>query len=109
MKLADVSELGEFLRGKRASIAPEQVGLPPVGNPRRVSGLRREEVAQLAGLSVDQYTRLELGRVTHVSDEVLAGIARALLLTEEEVSCLRRLGSRHRLPHNETAQDPDKK
>ncbi|MFC9436492.1 helix-turn-helix domain-containing protein [Nocardia sp. NPDC057030] len=91
-----MSQLGEFLRAKRASIAPEQVGLTPVGNPRRVSGLRREEVAQLAALSVDQYTRLELGRVTRVSDDALRRLARALLLTEDEQAYLRLL----MLPHN---------
>ncbi|MFI6172593.1 helix-turn-helix domain-containing protein [Nocardia sp. NPDC051052] len=95
-----MSELGEFLRAKRASIAPERVGLAPVGNPRRVSGLRREEVALLAAMSVDQYTRLELGRVTRVSDQVLDGIARALLLTEAEQSYLRRL----MVPHNGIGQ-----
>ncbi|MFE9580316.1 helix-turn-helix domain-containing protein [Nocardia sp. NPDC006044] len=100
-----VSRLGEFLRAKRASIAPEQVGLAPVGNPRRVSGLRREEVAQLAALSVDQYTWLELGRVTRVSDDALCRIARALLLTEDEQAYLRLL----MLPHNRIAGEADTK
>jgi transcriptional regulator with XRE-family HTH domain len=79
-----VSELGDFLKSKRAVIAPESVGLPAVGNPRRVSGLRREEVAQLAAMSVDHYTRLEQGRVTTASDSVLNGIAAALRLTDAE-------------------------
>ncbi|WP_433662885.1 helix-turn-helix domain-containing protein [Nocardia sp. CA-128927] len=100
-----MSELGEFLRDKRASIAPEQVGLPPVGNPRRVAGLRREEVAQLAAMSVDQYTRLELGRVTRISDEVLNGIAHALLLTEAEQAYLRQL----MVPHNRIAEESGEK
>lgn len=82
--LGDVSELGAFLKSKRSAIAPESVGLPAVGNPRRVSGLRREEVAQLAAMSVDHYTRLEQGRVTTASDSVLNGIATALRLTEAE-------------------------
>ena len=82
--LVHVSELGEFLKSKRAALAPESVGLPPVGNPRRVSGLRREEVAQLAAMSVDHYTRLEQGRVTTASDSVLNGIAAALRLTGAE-------------------------
>ncbi|MFI9505032.1 helix-turn-helix transcriptional regulator [Nocardia sp. NPDC052566] len=86
-----MSELGDFLKAKRAAITPDQVGLPPIGNPRRVRGLRREEVAQLAALSVDHYTRLEQGRVTSASDNVLDGIARGLRLTEDERSYLRLL------------------
>lgn len=82
--LVPVSELGDFLKSKRAALAPEAVGLPPVGNPRRVAGLRREEVAQLAAMSVDHYTRLEQGRVTTASDSVLNGIAAALRLTDAE-------------------------
>src|SRR6516225_5073225 len=87
--LGRVSELGEFLKSKRAAIAPESVGLPAVGNPRRVRGLRREEVAQLAAMSVDHYTRLEQGRVTTASDSVLSAIAGALRLTDAERTYLR--------------------
>ena len=79
-----VSELGDFLKTKRAAIAPESVGLPAVGNPRRVRGLRREEVALLAAMSVDHYTRMEQGRVTTASDSVLSGIATALRLSDDE-------------------------
>lgn len=86
-----MSELGEFLKAKRAGIAPEDVGLPPVGNPRRVKGLRREEVALLAAVSVDHYTRLEQGRVAAASENLLAGIAHALRLTDEEHEYLRML------------------
>ncbi|MFJ4657031.1 helix-turn-helix domain-containing protein [Nocardia sp. NPDC088792] len=86
-----MSELGEFLKAKRAAISPEDVGLPAVGNPRRVEGLRREEVALLAAVSVDHYTRLEQGRVAAASDNLLAGIARALKLTDEEHEYLRML------------------
>jgi len=89
--LTDVSDLGEFLKAKRAQIAPERVGLPAVGNPRRVPGLRREEVAQLAEVSVDHYTRLEQGRVVAASDNVLAALARALLLTDDEHAYLQLL------------------
>ncbi|MEV5884879.1 helix-turn-helix transcriptional regulator [Streptomyces sp. NPDC052020] len=89
--MGGVSELGDFLKAKRAAISPGEVGLPPVGNPRRVSGLRREEVAQLAAISVDHYTRLEQGRVTTASDNLLAGLARALKLTEDEHRYLRLL------------------
>ena len=84
-----MSELGEFLKSKRSAIAPEAVGLPAVGNPRRVRGLRREEVAHLAAMSVDHYTRLEQGRVTTASDSVLNGIATALRLTDAERAYLR--------------------
>ncbi|MET9777930.1 helix-turn-helix domain-containing protein [Streptomyces sp. NPDC006367] len=86
-----MSELGDFLKAKRAQIAPEQVGLPAVGNPRRVPGLRREEVAQLAAVSVDHYTRLEQGRVTAASDSLLTALARALLLSDDELAYLRLL------------------
>jgi len=74
----------EFLRSRRARITPEQAGLPTFGGNRRVPGLRREEVALLAGVSVDYYTRLERGNATGVSDSVLAALARALQLDEDE-------------------------
>jgi hypothetical protein len=84
----DVRELGDFLRAKRATISPQQVGLPAVGRPRRVPGLRREEVALLADVGVDHYTRLEQGRATGASDAVLTSIGRALRLTEDEQAYL---------------------
>lgn len=65
------SEVREFLSTRRARITPDQAGLPAFGGNRRVPGLRREEVSLLAGVSVDYYTRLEQGRVGHVSDQVL--------------------------------------
>jgi transcriptional regulator with XRE-family HTH domain len=74
----------EFLASRRAKITPEQAGLPVYGTNRRVSGLRREEVAMLAGISVEYYTRLERGNTQGVSDDVLEGIARALQLDEAE-------------------------
>ncbi|UGT43735.1 helix-turn-helix transcriptional regulator [Nocardia yamanashiensis] len=86
-----MSELGDFLKAKRAALTPEQAGLPAVGNPRRVKGLRREEVALLAAVSVDHYTRLEQGRVAAASENLLAGIARALRLSDEEHEYLRML------------------
>ncbi|MEV5437942.1 helix-turn-helix transcriptional regulator [Streptomyces sp. NPDC052682] len=76
-------ELGAFLRSRRARLQPEEVGLPSHGR-RRVPGLRREEVAQLAGVSVDYYIRLEQGRGPSVSDAVLDAIARVLRLDETE-------------------------
>jgi len=74
-------ELGEFLRARRAAIRPEQVGLP-AGRGRRTPGLRREEVALLAGVSVTWYTWLEQGRRINASDDVLLAIGRALRLDD---------------------------
>ncbi|MFD7920899.1 helix-turn-helix transcriptional regulator [Streptomyces sp. NPDC059740] len=84
------SELGEFLRSRRARIRPEDCGLPAFGR-RRVPGLRREEVAQLAGVSVDYYVRLEQGRGASVSDAVLDAVARVLRLDATEHGHLRDL------------------
>ncbi|MEV6753564.1 helix-turn-helix transcriptional regulator [Streptomyces sp. NPDC051214] len=78
------AELSEFLRTRRARLQPEDVGLPHFGRHRRVPGLRREELAQLAGVSVAYYTRLEQGNGRNVSGEVLDAIARALRLTDAE-------------------------
>ncbi|WP_330183504.1 helix-turn-helix transcriptional regulator [Nocardia sp. NBC_01503] len=77
------SDLGEFLRSRRARIQPAEAGLREYGR-RRVPGLRREEVAQLAGVSVDYYIRLEQGRGRNASDAVLDAVARALRLTDSE-------------------------
>jgi transcriptional regulator with XRE-family HTH domain len=82
------SEIREFLTSRRAKITPDQVGLPIYGDNRRVPGLRREEVALLAGVSVDYYTRLERGNAAGVSDSVLDALARALQLDEAERSHL---------------------
>ncbi|MGW7595461.1 helix-turn-helix domain-containing protein, partial [Streptomyces rubiginosohelvolus] len=76
-------ELGDFLRSRRARISPEDVGLTSYGR-RRVPGLRREELARLAGVSVAYYTRLEQGRHLNVSETVLDAVARALQLNETE-------------------------
>ncbi|MFI1382224.1 helix-turn-helix transcriptional regulator [Embleya sp. NPDC020886] len=84
MSNASFEQLGDFLRACRARVAPEEVGLPVFGRKRRVAGLRREEVAQLAGVSVDYYVRLEQGRGQHVSDAVLDAIGRALRLDPTE-------------------------
>lgn len=78
------SEIREFLTSRRAKIKPEQAGLPWYGENRRVPGLRREEVALLAGVSVDYYTRLERGNVAGVSETVLEALARALQLDDVE-------------------------
>ncbi len=77
------SEIREFLTSRRARITPDQVGLPVYGS-RRVPGLRREEVAVLAGVSVPYYTRLERGDMSGVSESVLEALARALQLDEAE-------------------------
>ena len=78
------TEIREFLATRRAKITPDQAGMPLYGGRRRVPGLRREEVAMLAGVSIDYYTRLEKGNVAGVSDEVLGAVARALQLDEAE-------------------------
>ncbi|WP_030217047.1 helix-turn-helix domain-containing protein [Streptomyces bikiniensis] len=78
------AELSEFLRSRRARLKPQDVGLPEFGRHRRVPGLRREELAQLAGVSVAYYTRLEQGNGRNVSMEVLDAIARALRLSDTE-------------------------
>jgi transcriptional regulator with XRE-family HTH domain len=77
------SEIRQFLTSRRARITPEEAGLATYGS-RRVPGLRREEVAVLAGVSVPYYTRLERGNMTGVSDSVLDALARALRLDEAE-------------------------
>lgn len=83
-------ELSAFLRTRRARLRPAEVGLPE-GLRRRTPGLRRQEVAQLAGMSVDYYIRLEQGRGPHPSRQVLAALARALLLGRDERAYLFRV------------------
>ena len=78
------NEVRDFLASRRARITPEQAGLPAYGGKRRVPGLRREEVALLAGVSIDYYIRLERGNLDGVSESVLEALARALQLDEAE-------------------------
>ncbi|MFE1443245.1 helix-turn-helix domain-containing protein [Streptomyces sp. NPDC058739] len=78
------SELGNFLRTRRSQLRPEEAGVPTYGGRRRVPGLRREELALLAGVSASYYTRLEQGHSLGASPEVLDAIARALRLDESE-------------------------
>jgi transcriptional regulator with XRE-family HTH domain len=78
------SEIREFLTSRRAKVTPQEAGLPIYGGNRRVPGLRREEVALLAGVSVDYYTRLERGNANGVSESVLHALAGALQLDEAE-------------------------
>ncbi|SDE35955.1 helix-turn-helix domain-containing protein [Auraticoccus monumenti] len=80
--------LAEFLQAKRAELPPHRTQLAGYGARRRVRGLRREEVAQLAGVSIGYYTRLEQGHSRHASDQVLLGIATALQLTVTETEHL---------------------
>jgi transcriptional regulator with XRE-family HTH domain len=78
------NEMREFLTSRRAKITPEQAGLRTFGGTRRVPGLRREEVALLAGVSADYYIRLERGNASGVSDAVLEALTRALQLDDTE-------------------------
>jgi transcriptional regulator with XRE-family HTH domain len=102
-------ELTGFLRSRRARLRPEKLGLVTVGT-RRVSGLRREETARLAGMSTDYYIRLEQGRAGWPSDQVLSSISRALQLSPEEEDHLFRLarppvsGSRERTLRKESVR-----
>ncbi|MFG1608505.1 helix-turn-helix transcriptional regulator [Actinoplanes sp. NPDC049265] len=92
------TEIREFLSSRRARIAPEQAGLPAYGGNRRVKGLRREEVALLAGVSVDYYVRLERGSLAGASDGVLDALASALRLDEAERDHLFHLARRSGTP-----------
>jgi transcriptional regulator with XRE-family HTH domain len=85
------TDLADFLQTRRGRLTPEDVGLVNYGERRRVPGLRREELAQLAGVSVSYYTRLEQGQSRNVSDEVLDAIARSLRLSDGERQHLRNL------------------
>ena len=89
--MAAKDDIREFLATRRAKITPDQAGLPVYGANRRVTGLRREEVALLAGISVEYYTRLERGSVGSVSDGVLDGLVHALQLDDAERDHLYRL------------------
>jgi transcriptional regulator with XRE-family HTH domain len=92
--MAHENVIGEYLRARRELVHPEDVGLPEVSiNRRRVPGLRREEVAMLAGVSTDYYIRLEQGRDQHPSEQVLDALARALQLDEDATAHLHRIAS----------------
>ncbi|MCK7624616.1 helix-turn-helix transcriptional regulator [Streptomyces sp. RS10V-4] len=96
------NEIGAFLKARRAALDPAEVGLPEGPGRRRVRGLRREEVAQLAAISVAYYTRIEQGRAPAVSDAVLDALARALRLTDGEAAYLRNIAG----PRRRTADRP---
>ncbi|MFF5248970.1 helix-turn-helix domain-containing protein [Streptosporangium sp. NPDC000095] len=101
----DLNLLGDYVRARRELVTPEQAGIPSQG-VRRVPGLRREEVAMLAGISADYYLRLEQGRDRNPSSQVLESLARVLLLDDNATSYLLRLGAgkprRRRRPRKET-------
>ena len=101
-----MTELGDFLQSRRAKLTPEETGLPTFGGRRRVPGLRREELAQLAGVSADYYGRLEQGRLANVSDEVLNAVARALRLDEGERTHLHNLARPPKRPRPAGAVRP---
>ncbi|MBF8187775.1 helix-turn-helix domain-containing protein [Nonomuraea sp. K274] len=92
------AQLGEFLRARRARLRPEDIDLVPLPHRRRVAGLRREEVALLAGVSASYYTRLEQGQSGTASDAVLGALATALRLDEHEHAHLRELASQRPRP-----------
>ncbi len=98
-------ELGAFLRSRRERIEPESVGLP-AGRRRRTTGLRREEVAVLAGLSPTWYTYLEQGRDIHPSHEVLDSLARMLQLNDDERSYIYMLAYGQRPPKDSLLREP---
>jgi len=101
-------DIREFLTSRRAKITPADAGLPVYGSNRRVKGLRREEVAMLAGISVEYYTRLERGNANGVSEDVLEGVVRALQLDEAErahLFDLIRTASTNRAPRRRPSQE----
>ncbi|MBT2555274.1 helix-turn-helix transcriptional regulator [Arthrobacter sp. ISL-5] len=104
--MARKDEIRDFLISRRAKITPEQAGIPNYGELRRVPGLRREEVAQLAGVSTDYYTRLERGSLRGVSDAVLEAVASALELDEAERSYLLDLARAANTPVRRAARRP---
>src|SRR5579859_6640222 len=89
----DRSAFGAFLRARRDRMTPAQAGITALPGPRRVPGLRRDEVAMLAALSTDHYSRLEQGRQANVSESVLRALTRALRLDEAEAAHLRNLAA----------------
>ena len=99
------AELAEFLRARREAVTPRQVGLPDTGR-RRTPGLRREEVAMLAGVSLTWYTWLEQGRRINASPDVLAAIGRALRLDEAGVEHLLALAQPSTTPIVEPQEAP---
>jgi transcriptional regulator with XRE-family HTH domain len=106
MRVDRKEDIREFLISRRAKVSPEQAGIPSYGKLRRVPGLRREEVAQLAGVSTDYYTRLERGSLRGVSDSVLEAVSSALHLDEAERAHLMDLARTARTPARRTPRRP---
>jgi hypothetical protein len=102
--MADLNELATFLRARRDQLKPADAGLPS-GERRRVAGLRREEVAMLAGISTEYYLRLEQGRECQPSDQVLDALARALQLCDDATDCMRNL-ARQVAPRHRASEEP---
>ena len=100
------AQVREFLASRRARITPDRPGLPAYGGNRRVKGLRREEVALLAGVSIDYYIRMERGDLAGASEAVLDGVANALQLDEAEREHLRALARSARVQPRRAAPDP---
>jgi transcriptional regulator with XRE-family HTH domain len=100
-------EVREFLTSRRARVTIAQAGLPDLGGERRVPGLRREEVAMLAGVSLDYYNRLERGNIRGASESVLNAIARALQLDDAEREHLFHLAKDEPLPVVASAKSED--
>lgn len=100
------AEIKEFLSSRRARITPEEAGLPAYGGNRRVTGLRREEVAMLAGVSVDYYVRMERGNLAGVSESVLDALASALKLDEAERDHLYALAKASGAPAGRSKRKP---
>lgn len=86
--MTNSDDVRKFLTSRRARLTPDEAGLPAYGGNRRVKGLRREEVAMLAGMSIDYYIRLERGNLSGASDSVLEALARALQLDDAETAHL---------------------
>jgi transcriptional regulator with XRE-family HTH domain len=107
MSMAHENLVGEYLRARRELVRPEDVGIPDVSSRRRVPGLRREEVAMLAGVSSDYYIRLEQGRDQHPSSQVLDALARALQLDDDATAHLHRLAAPPTRPRRK-AHRPEK-
>lgn len=106
----DRAALGAFLRSRRDRLTPAQAGIAAFPGPRRVPGLRKEELAMLAGLSPDHYSRLEQGRQHTITDEVVRALSRALQLDDVEAAHLRDLAApsaRRRWAGPEVPQRPD--
>ena len=102
------NDVQDFLTSRRARLTPDKAGLPTYGERRRVTGLRREEVALLAGMSVDYYNRLERGNLRGVSESVLDGLAQALRLDQAEQTHLHALAraanTKHHRPSTSTVR-----